>query len=93
MESHVAILAAWVSGFVVFCSLTWRLIAPRRMRSVIRAVRQAPERVVRILHVTKQAWIVIRTADHRLVIKATNDGPALFELLRRRCPTAQFKIR
>jgi hypothetical protein len=73
--------------------------APEQMRPVYEAVRDAPERVVSVRHyqtsdsrhIFVSDWLEIRTADHRLVIKAKDDWEQLYKVLQRRCPAAQYQ--
>ncbi len=73
--------------------------APEQMRPVLEAVRDAPERVVLVRHYQTSDtrgwfvtdWLEIKTAGHRLVIKAKHDWQRLYEALRRRCPDAQYQ--
>jgi hypothetical protein len=72
--------------------------SPERMRPVMEAVRDAPERITLVRHyqtsdsrrVFVTDWLEIKTAEHRLVIKAKDDWQRLHSALQRRCPGAQF---
>ena len=71
-----------------------RKTAPARMQPVMDAVRDAPDRVVSLRHYTTSDsrgmfvshWLEIKTADHRLVMKAQDDWAELLGYLARRCP-------
>jgi hypothetical protein len=65
-----------------------RVIAPAAMRSMLRTMRDATRRVGSPRQPTARSRIEIRTAKHRLVVKAPDDGPVLFEALARRCTSA-----
>jgi hypothetical protein len=80
----------FVLVFIVLAALITavRVIAPAAMRSMLRTMRDAPRRVGSPRQPTARSRIEIRTAKHCLVVKAPDDGPALFEALTRRCATA-----
>jgi hypothetical protein len=70
--------------------------APDKMRPVVDAVRDAPQRITLVRHyqtsdsrrVFVTHWLEIRTAEHRLVIKAKHDWERLYRALAARCPAA-----
>ena len=70
---------------------------PEKMRPVVEAVRDAPERVVSLRHyqtsdtrrVFVTDWLEIRTAEHRMIFKAKKDWQDVLDLLKQRCPTAK----
>ena len=75
--------------------------APEKMRPVMEAVRDAPERITLVRHyrtsdsrgVFVTEWIEIKTAEHRLLIKAKTDWERLYAALQQRCPAATFNDR
>jgi hypothetical protein len=72
--------------------------APDKMRPVMDAVRDAPDRIKLVRHyqtsdsrrVFVTDWLEIKTDEHRLVIKAKEDWQRLYSALQRRCPAAKF---
>lgn len=71
--------------------------APEKMRPVFEAVRDAPERVTLLHHyqtsdsrrVFETHWVLIKTAERHLLVKAKDDWQELLAMLQRRCPNAQ----
>jgi hypothetical protein len=90
---NAGLYLAVYSFIVAFTSAAvWNWIASARMRPVLDAVIEAPERVVLLRHLRGNigaTWIELWTADRRLIVKATKDWHELFVALRRRCPTAR----
>jgi len=72
--------------------------SPEKMRPVVDAVRDAPERITLVRHyqtsdtrkVFVTDWLEIKTAEHRLVVKAKDDWDRLYRALGKRCPVAKF---
>ena len=93
----VAGFVALVGGVIMFIGrAAARKTAPARMQPVMDAVRDAPDQVVSVRHYTTSDsrglfvshWLEVKTADHRLVMKAQDDWAELLGYLARRCPTA-----
>ena len=101
-------LATQQWGFVVLgapfaIGIAWlgrvaaRKTSPERMKPVLDAMRDAPDRIVYVRHyqtsdsrrVFVTDWLEIKTADHRLVMKAKDDWRQLLGYVRRRCPNAK----
>lgn len=83
-----AVIASATCFLLMLYSALWRVVVPGRMRRMIRMVCKTPERVARLIHFTKKAWIEIQTSEQQLIIKVKDDGAAVFELLMRHCPDA-----
>ena len=72
--------------------------SPEKMKPVVDAVREAPERITLVRHyqtsdsrrVFVTDWLEIKTAEHRLVVKAKDDWMRIYEALGKRCPNAKF---
>jgi uncharacterized caspase-like protein len=79
-----AMLAALVA-------ISWRVIVPLRMRRVIKAVRDTPDKITVLLHSSRNAWIEIRTTENLFVVQAKHDRASLFEALVRRCRSARVR--
>jgi hypothetical protein len=74
-----------------------RKTSPERMQPVLDAVRDAPERVTLVRHyetsdsrrIFVKQWIELKTAEHRMVLKAP-DWEQLVGYLERQCPQAKL---
>jgi hypothetical protein len=96
-----AFIAAFGVGMVVLGVVASRRTSPERMRPIVDAIRDAPERITLVRYYDSSDsgrmfvthWIEIKTADHRLIIKAQEDFHQLYGYLERRCPNAEFKGR
>jgi hypothetical protein len=72
--------------------------SPEKMKPVVDAVREAPEKITLVRHYQTSDsrrmfvtdWLEIKTADHRLVVKAKEDWQRIYEALGKRCPNAKF---
>ena len=72
--------------------------SPERMRPVMDAVRDAPDKITLVRHYQTSDsrrmfvtdWLEIKTADHRLVVKAKEDWDRIYAALGKRCPNAKF---
>lgn len=84
----VAIIVVTCGALFTLCSAVWRLVVPRRMRRIIRFVRKTPERVTRLTHSRKRAWIEIGVPEGQVILRVKDDGAAVFDLLTRQCPKA-----
>ncbi len=71
--------------------------SPEKMRPVVVAVRDAPETILVLRHyqtadsrrVFVTDWIEIKTANHRMLVKAKKEWQLLLAMLERRCPNAK----
>jgi hypothetical protein len=100
--SRVWGIAVFAAPFAIGIALLGRVAArktsPERMRPVFEAMRDAPERIVYVRHYQTSDsrrlfvtdWLEIKTADHRLVMKAKDDWARLLDYVRRRCPNAKI---
>ena len=94
----VPIALLFGAAIVWLGSAAGKKTSPARMKPVLDAVRDAPERVVLVRHYETsdsarlfvRHWLEIKTAEHRLVLQAT-DWEQLLGYLQRRCPTAELK--
>jgi len=86
------------AAFIAFIGVrAGKKTAPDKMQPVVDAVRDDPARIKLVRHYETSDsmrmfvvhWIELKTADHRLVIKAP-DWEQLYGYLRRRCPDAAF---
>lgn len=76
---------------------TARNNAPEKMRPVLEAVRDAPERVTLLHHsessdsnyMSSTHWVLIRTTEGHLLVRATHDWQELLAMLQRRCSNAK----
>jgi len=72
--------------------------APEKMKPVVDAVRDAPERILLVRHyqtsdtrkVFVTDWLEIKTAEHRFLMKANDDWERVYRALGKRCPAAKF---
>ena len=72
--------------------------SPEKMRPVLDAVRDAPDTIALVRHYQTSDsrrmfvtdWLEIKTAEHRLVIKAKEDWQRIYAALGKRCPNAKF---
>lgn len=72
--------------------------SPEKMKPVVDAVRDAPEKIALVRHYQTSDsrrmfvtdWLEIKTADHRLVVKAKQDWERIYAALGKRCPNAKF---
>jgi hypothetical protein len=86
-------------GIFLLMRVAVRRNAPEKMRPVLEAVRDAPERVTLLRHYQTSDsqrmfvtdWVQIRTAEGHLLVKAKDDWQELLAMLQRRCPNAQVK--
>ncbi|MCA9677193.1 MAG: hypothetical protein H6709_13810 [Kofleriaceae bacterium] len=94
----IAVVVAGFGGVIVLIGrAAARKTSPERMRPVMHAVRDTPEAVVLVRHyVTSDSarmfvshWLEVKTAEHRLVMKAKDDWEQLLGYLTRRCPAAR----
>jgi hypothetical protein len=91
-----AFIALFGAGILYLGKRASARTAPEKMKPVLDAVRDAPEKVVLVRHyqtadsrrVFVTNWLEIRTAEHRLIIKANDDWNRLFASLKIRCPAA-----
>jgi len=91
-----AILVGFAAGMAWLGRAAARRTSPERMQPVLDAVRDAPGKVETLRHYTTSDsrrvfvshWLEVRTAQHRLVMKAQDDWVVLLDILRRRCPGA-----
>jgi hypothetical protein len=93
--------AAFGAVFGVAIVLLGRVAArknsPEKMRPVVAAVREAPETIMVLRHyqtsdsrrVFVTDWIEIKTANHRMLVKAKKEWQSLLAMLERRCPNAK----
>lgn len=71
--------------------------SPEKMRPVLIAVREAPETILVLRHYQTSDsrrwfvtdWIEIRTANHRMLVKAKKQWQSLLATLEQRCPNAK----
>lgn len=90
--------ALFGGGVFLLMRAAARKNTPERMRPVVDAVRDAPERVVSIRHYQTSDslrlfvthWLMIKTADAHLLAKAKDDWEPVLAMLKRRCPDAQI---
>ena len=84
------------AGFIAFIGVrASKRTAPEKMQPVVDAVREAPDLIVLVRHYETSDsmrmfvthWLEIKTATHRLLMKAP-DWEQLYAHLRRRCPNA-----
>jgi hypothetical protein len=93
-----AFVWAFAAGLAFIGVRASKRTAPAQMQPIFDAVREAPEQIVLVRHYQTSDsarmfvtdWIEIRTATHRLLMKAP-DWEQLFGYLRRRCPAAETK--
>jgi hypothetical protein len=93
-----AFVAAFGAGIVLIGRGASRKTAPEKMQPVLDAIRDAPDRITIVRHYQTSDsrrffvtdWLEIKTADHRLIIKAKQDWQRLLETLRARCPNAKI---
>jgi hypothetical protein len=101
VQGSYGVLAFIVPFIALFAWIGWRASAktsPERMKPVVDAVRDAPEAITVVRHyqtsdsarVFVTDWLEIKTADHRLVIKAKDDWQRIYAALGKRCPNATF---
>jgi hypothetical protein len=95
----IAIVSApFAIGIALLGRVAARKTSPERMRPVFEAMRDAPDRIVYVRHYQTSDsrrlfvtdWLEIKTADHRLVMKAKDDWARLLDYARRRCPNAKI---
>jgi hypothetical protein len=92
----VPICLLFGASILALSRLAQRKNSPARAAPVLAALRDAPERVTKIVHmVTSDShgvfvthWITVVTADGRLHVRA-DDWKELLDALARRCPSAQ----
>jgi hypothetical protein len=92
-----AFSAAFGIAMVGLGRVAVRKNSPEKMRPVVVAVREAPETIVVLRHyqtadsrrVFVTDWIEIKTANHRMVVKAKKEWQSLLATLERRCPNAK----
>jgi len=90
------VVAAGGSGIMAIGTLAARNTAPARMKPVLEALSVAPGLIASVRHYETadsarmfvSHWIEIKTADHRLVLKANDDWQGILEYLIRHCPKA-----
>ena len=94
----VALLAGGFGAALVLLGVVAaRRTSPERMRPVIEALRSSPETIVSVGHMQtsdsrkmfRTQWIEVKTAEHRLFIKANDDWQELLDRLQRLCPQAE----
>jgi hypothetical protein len=93
-----AFIAAFGLGIVFIGRKASAKTSPEKMRPVMEAVRDAPERITLVRHyqtsdsrrIFVTDWLELKTAEHRLLIKAKHDWHNLYSALQRRCPGAAF---
>ena len=92
-----ALAGAFAVGVFLLGYAAAKKTAPEKMQPVVDAVRNQPEAIVSVRHyetsnstrVFVTQWIEVKTAGHRLIVKAP-DHEKLFALLQQRCPHAKF---
>jgi type IV secretory pathway TrbD component len=90
--------ALFGGGMVVIGMKASTRTSPEKMKPVLDALRDAPERITLVRHyqtsdsrkVFVTDWLELKTAEHRLVIKAKHDWERLYRALGKRCPVAKF---
>ena len=90
-----AFIWAFAAGIAFIGVRASKRTAPAQMQPVVDAVREAPERIVLVRHYETADsmrmfvthWLEIKTATHRLLMKAP-DWEQLYTYLRQRCPNA-----
>ena len=93
------VVLAFGAGIGLLGRAAVKKTAPARMQPVMDAVRDAPERILLVRHYETSDsarmfvshWLEVKTAEHRLVMKANDDWQTLGWFLRRRCPGAAVK--
>jgi hypothetical protein len=93
----VGFSAAFGVVILLIMRVAIRRNATEKMRPVFEAVRDAPERVTLLHHYQTSDsqrmfvthWVLIKTAEGHLLVKAKDDWEELLEMLQRRCPNAQ----
>ncbi len=95
----VAIFIFAFGGFLMFMGKKASAkTSPEKMRPVMDAVREAPEKIALVRHYQTSDsrrlfvtdWLEIKTAEHRLVVKAKEDWQRIYAALGKRCPNARF---
>ena len=92
----VPICLAFGAGILALSRLAQRRNSPARAAPVLAALREAPERVTRIVHMVtsdshglfESHWISVGTKDGHLHVRA-DDWKELLDALARRCPAAK----
>ena len=95
--SFAGLMALVGLGVFLATHAATRKHAPEKMRPVLEAVRDAPERVTLLHHYETSGsygtfathWVLIRTADGHLLVNAPHDWQELLAMLQRRCPNAK----
>lgn len=94
----LVIVVPAVAFFVYLGNRASAKTSPEKMQPVVDAVRDAPETIALVRHYQTSDsarmfvtdWLEIKTADHRLVVKAKEDWERIYAALGKRCPNATF---
>lgn len=98
MYGPLVLVVPMIAMFVLLGKKASAKTSPEKMKPVVDAVRDAPEKIALVRHYQTSDsrrmfvtdWLEIKTAEHRLVIKAKDDWQRIYAALGKRCPNAKF---